>query len=106
MEDTRELDAWIAERVMGWTRSADGYWQDPNYPLPEMLPPAFHSTAFADYQVLVKVREEWDEKLSLAFVRHCSAIWVDREPECGTQGWPCYEIGDYSRAARAALEST
>lgn len=122
----RELDAMVAEKVMGWKyhrchergKGATVYhflppgeyppawWHKPTeHPKPpdnkkhrvfEFDLPRYTTDPAADYAVLVKVRESWTPEQTGAFVDALIALWHYPTPIQ-------YRPGDYSRAALAAL---
>ena len=96
----RERDAAVAELVMGWKPVGESYSYEHGgqyFWLDERGKPTWRADAFstdpaADYEVLVKVREEWGEKSVMLFRRYL-------------KGPSDYVKGDYARAAlRVVLE--
>lgn len=107
---SRELDAKVADKVMGWkfpfsAERMRGDWHDHWHDeinktlyLPEQLP-WFTSNAGDDYEVLKHVREKWDEQMQVNFSGALAKIKFSR-----SHRWELnYEPGDYSRAALKAL---
>lgn len=130
---SRELDALVAEKVMGWqwyvdlddvaskihgyrylhkgvphwSRKASGnepIWHDHIYGLPE-----FTTDPAADYEVLKHVRERWSLQDKTVFEDALSTLFADkfrRDRTGSIVSWntSClYEPGDYSMAALKAL---
>jgi hypothetical protein len=119
-EQSRELDALVAEKVMGWTffdvsggqipkHEATMCWASPGSPSHHREELPFYSTdPTADYSVLVRVRETWGWKMRDAFYAALCAAWTERRTSNVHLGWGdhsslWYSPGDYSRAALAAL---
>jgi hypothetical protein len=118
----REKDARIAEKVFGWTRHANGRTTEVGEArvdwcfawVPERFNgdvthrhrlPHFSRSADADYSVLERVRDSWDGARLAHFGRALSALWA-QDSDMATAGLDAlsYRVGDYSRAALAALE--
>jgi hypothetical protein len=78
-----------------------------------LAPPAYTSDASADYSVLAKVRETWDDVDLFNFGSALAGLWrrLNELPlgcemrKCGMQHL-MYEPGDYSRAALAVLATS
>ena len=90
-----DIDRQVAKKVMGQS----DLWMD------------FHdwsptTNASHDYEVLVKVREDWGIEKRQAFSESLEYTFIysplRRELECGY--FVMYQIGDYSRAALKVLE--
>lgn len=117
-----ELDALVAERVMGWTLSHRGNWWNGangrNVYSVEMWRPSTCSDC--DLFVLGHVREAWKEGRLVRFVSELHRLYVERLRVGGfdTSRFSrhvfsalmdhvlCYRPGDYSRAALAALDAS
>lgn len=139
----RELDALVAERVMGWEWC--GQSDRPLYLVPPQeadtfrdecrrlpMPAVIHETGFSarpgqgvvtrktprfttdandDYRVLEHVRETTHNHYWLMFCCHLHDLWSSRPSRgmdkdgkpTGGLTWIPYLIGDYSRAALAAM---
>jgi len=111
-----ELDAWAAEKVMGWERARyeddDKYawWCDaisgPWFPVTDDdvdEPPAWSPTRRADhdYLVLEKLRKE---RTGMEMVRMATVIWRLWKVRAEMDPILMYKPGDYTRAAYAAME--
>ena len=112
----RELDALVQKHIFGSeTSEALGQWffrLEGNYWPPV---PNYTSDAAADYAVLCKVRETWDEPMQDKWHVELQNVWMDRRGGpmliAFTAGGPMliaftaidYLPGDYSKAALAAL---
>jgi hypothetical protein len=113
--DKRELDKMVAAAVMGYSRVGNGWWRTPGgdeysaeYAL--MVIPHYTSDIAADYGVLHYVRENWNLEMQERFTIELNSIWHHRWSEAWFDGkrpgYPKplnYEVGDYSRAALAAV---
>ncbi len=108
---SRELDAKVAELVMGWDFVSEGYGRAPIFQhVPDLrypVPP-YTTNASDDYEVLKHVRETWsDPDMVLGFQDSLNELWDAR-----WKGGPnltiayYYEPGDYSIAALAVKEAT
>lgn len=115
-----ELNHWIAENVMGWKlcdRRAMGWGEGPPVystgedpedlnSSPTRRDPRFSTDPADDYLVLVKVRETWDDKQISAFANIAEEVWCHRSNAGSIYDWTIlYEVGDWSRAAKAALDA-
>jgi hypothetical protein len=122
--DNRELDALVAEKVMGWerrnvahrsgtslygfTKAVTSAWvgQDgqPVCALDEWEPT---TDIRDDYEVLVKVRETWGKEEREQVFKYAQAEWANRFgwriPPWMGQEVMAYLPGDWSRAALKAL---
>ena len=124
MEAGPKFNALVAERVMGWKRgqrgnwivsvppnhewlSDDGGWEpttkEVTFPLEDLHIPPYSTDPAADYEVLVFVRENWEEAKRLSFGLQLSSILDDRWGandfgDVETAGY-YYQPGDYSRGA-------
>ena len=102
-----ELDALVAKEVMGWEwHEKFMCWYPPGIgaTLAESRSPReWHPTSnvFNDYEVLVRVRETWDERKLTEFARALDGGWC--KGYCIPFGYVRYQPGDYSRAALAVL---
>lgn len=110
----RDRDAWVAEHVMGWEREpqewhpgANVVWFRPDEAYcrehreqnqSTLLATAmtFTTDAAADYLVLERVRETWDEDRRIRF-----NDWL----EVMMTGLSDYRIGQYSQAAFLTMEN-
>ena len=81
---SRELDAKVAEKVMGWMVN----------PTHDQFKPS--TDPAADYSVLVKVREAWGADATGKFVDALVELWHFPTPLM-------YRPGDYAKAALTAL---
>lgn len=108
----RELDAKVAEKVMGWKRSqfnANHFEISPSS-YRSIVPESWHgfepsTNAVDDYEVLKHVRENWEQLMHDKFTECLGKIWVKRREDKTkfVNFAMCYEPGDYSRAALKAL---
>lgn len=108
----REIDGYVAEEVFDWDRwRVWGLHQDDSLDDEGEVPvrsaasvrsevPHYSASVEADYTVLEHVREHWESGLVLVYRVQLYRIW--REHGGGAF---CYQPGDYSRAALAALGS-
>lgn len=128
--DTRELDAWVAEHVMGWVwcrYEVDEHEYAFILKPPDKVEPdnvvveykggtvnAYYLLQFSpttnsidDYEVLKHVRENWDRGPENKFLAQLRDQVNERRPfgRVSCEYSPLYyEPGDYSRAAKAAME--
>jgi hypothetical protein len=116
---SRELDALVAEKVMGWKRSQlnGDIYEKPNgaYVIIDSDPlspwESYSPTTDAneDYEVLKHVRENWSCDRQEFLMWECFEVWqgrnrfprwtLDEADHCAIY----YEPGDYSKAALKAL---
>jgi hypothetical protein len=113
---SRELDAKVAENVLGFPRTSSNQLCPPG----TKMPPHWHAlacvsnfttNASADYEVLKHVRETWDRHKQESFTGRLNDLWTARNkyPEAWMyeeldQNCPLfYEPGDFSKAALKAL---
>jgi hypothetical protein len=104
MKAGRELDALVAEKVMGYRQAEDGSWFLPGistglglWELPE------YSTSIADAWLVLEQLRAYENTEERVFVRIESC--PDGEWDCGLTAWDdCnHEIGiDYTRSVRAS----
>ena len=113
----RELDAEVARKVMGWEvhfRNT-AFWvdaADANKLCDRVLASVGDwrpsTDPAADYEVLKHVREQWDAEPQAEFKAALEDIW---QPRSRSRGGLihfyilAYAVGDYSRAALAALRA-
>jgi hypothetical protein len=114
MQAGRELDAMVAERVMGWTDRADETAFGPEL---VMRPPTasglhhrvpnYSTDPAADYAVLEHVRESWERDPWFRLQDRLRRLQSSRDHRHGREeDSACmYLPGDYSRAALLALEA-
>jgi hypothetical protein len=60
MEPGRELDALVAEKVMGWTKVGENAWEAPNikgYP----LLPRYSTDIATAWEVVEKIAQKWHD---------------------------------------------
>lgn len=115
--DARELDARVAEFVMGihlihdtaqvpdYYRGMGPYWAPPvgepgfaeHWPIPH-----YTSNPAADYEVLRRVRETWLHNEQYLFANALAELYRPRKE--GNHPILRYIPGDYSRAALAVME--
>ena len=122
-----ELNAAVAERIMGWPRRAfdDPLWGHRPY-VAELSDGSVHvyplagnywspsTDPAADRDVLCYVRDNWDEIQCMRFVECLQQLLRSRDPvhcmaaeQYGLEEWlELGQAGDYSRAALMALETT
>lgn len=122
--DARELDARVAELVMGWRRwvppaiapyarlfepgfnmARNGWDQSDSAPLYEVLDhdaPLYTTDPSDDYEVLRHVRETWDTDAQYRFAHALAELYRPRKE--GNHPILRYMPGDYSRAALAVME--
>jgi hypothetical protein len=125
----RELDIQIAERIMGiapldirakgstetvrvWTRQPNLY-KDGARSASDLrlwaLPDRYTTAPDADYEVLKRVRETWDEPSQFRLGNLLDEVWAART-SLGHRYVPenavMYEPGDYAKAALAAIGAT
>lgn len=112
---TREIDALVAEKVMGWYGCFNwGCYTSRKY-IDQKHPPEEEFKAnedwspttdlTADYEVLKHVREDWNDAYRGWFCDELRVVWSTRANE---DGWKnsyqqFYEPGDYSKAALKVL---
>ena len=108
----REIDALVAEKVMGWSAIEEVspalpfIGQPPERDEPGFYVPAFTTDPRSDYDVLCKVREKWEGQQQGDFALAVYTIWHSRQAtSLMAFAWPAllYEPGDYSIAALKAL---
>ena len=122
-----EMDALVAERVMGWKRCDESYecggsvaarfvYRDGDgvFICCTSWMPKFSSDPSADYEVLKHVRDGWGGKGAIYGEPFCNILagiwrrrWEERYPEeTDSDGafWGMYQPGDYSRAALLAVQ--
>lgn len=96
---SREMDALVAEKVMGWTMSERlGYGLPIASSVPPVKCPEYTSDVADDYRVLQHVRENWE---FAARFRMGQMLWAMWDLRGHTE--LAYEPGDFSLAALAAL---
>ena len=103
---SREIDARVAELVMGWKpdKKNSGAWIPPGKePLRSgyytAQPGSFTTDPAADYEVLKHVREKWGSTAVGHFIANLGDMWGERGYNCAL--W--YQPGDYNKAALLAL---
>lgn len=104
----RELDAMVAEKVMGWERRKNGresWWKSDavassRCPVTDWRPTVNVSN---DYWILEKVRDDGDPDFMELFVVHLQDAMIARCREPGLAWLACYQPGDYARAALRAV---
>lgn len=118
---SRELDATVAEKVMGQTllwiheikawvvsvRDAALVSDQPAQLAIDFEVPHYTTDAAADYLVLQKVRETWDESKRHKWHDYLMALWRSRWNDDYVSHRDLilqYQPGDYSRAALKAME--
>lgn len=106
----REIDALVAEKVLGWRRMPVIYqgalqiWFLPKMGKPIRRAMHFCSDANADTLVLRRVLDRWTKEDVTTFYNDLTDLWCIRNPEL-TDHAAClaYRVGDYSRAALMTL---
>lgn len=106
--DARELDARVAEKVMGKRVDPDDCGCTDCLTGESLHPgqvPDYLTDASADYEVLRHVRETWDARRLRRFSANLQAMWFDRQRDAD-ESYPvvAYLPGDYARAALAVME--
>lgn len=102
--EPRDRDAWIATQVFGWThdiwgniagwRDSQGEWKG------GLSANRFTTDPAADYEVLKRVRETWDRRMTEAFYIELRKILNSKM--FGVYRNMSYEPGDWSWAAYRA----
>lgn len=108
---SRELDAKVAEKVMGWTPLHDApseAWRTQDNEVRTSEPTSFRrfspsQSCDSDNEVLKHVRENWDARQMREFQVHLASIWASEDEHDPWLLGAKYRPGDYSRAALKAL---
>lgn len=102
IQPPERFESYKPEYVFSWEQVKEGRLDVPN----DL--PRYTTDAAADYLVLCRVRETWDQKRQARFSRELMyGIWFGRRERWGTndpENCIEYRPGDYSHAAYLALQ--
>lgn len=108
---SREMDAEVAEKVLGWhhdyrfSQTHAEYWRDSSNEIVAGGDWSPTSDPAADYSVLQHVRSKWDVRALHRFRVALDEAWQQRARSNAHLIWrlDMYFPGDYARAALASL---